>query len=218
MNNAVIWIGTGIIFISFITALLIPQSTKSYMKGFFLCPLMALLVSLNSICGSLFLMYSINLFFLIQSFLFLLDLLFWSKFFLTILNHKSDAVLIKILTATVFLIAFYLLFVSKVNKQNLHTVALSTICKTIFCVIYYSRLFKYLFYQNILSEPSFWIVTGVILYSCLSLPFYGLNSYIKLQFPQNISSSIFSISNILIIIMHLFFAKAYICTIRLHKA
>lgn len=188
------------------------------MKRFFLCPLIALLVSLNSICGSIFHMYSIKLFFIIQSLLFLLDFLFWSVFFFKILNQKSDLLLIKILSAIVFLIAFYLLFVSKVSNQNLHIVALGAICKTIFCVIYFNRLFKYLFYQNILSEPSFWIVTGVILYACLSLPFYGLNSYIKLQFPPDISSTIFSISNILIIIMHLFFIKAYVCTIRLHKA
>lgn len=188
------------------------------MKWFFLYPQIALLVSINSICGSLLSLYPINLFFTIQSYLFLVDLFFWCLFFLQILNDKKDGNKITILFSITLFTAFYLLFFSKVDKSNLHIVALSAICKTIFCIFFFYKLFKNLYYQNILKEPAFWIVSGLIFCSCLSLPFYGLNSYIKLQFPPLIASNIFSVSNMLIIIMHLFFIKAYICTIRVHKA
>jgi hypothetical protein len=188
------------------------------MRWFFLYPLIAFLVSINSICGPLFLLYSTNLFFTIQSYLFLVDLFFWYYFFLQILNNKKDGEKIKNLLSITLLIAFYLLFFSKVDKRNLHIVALSAICKTVFCIFFFYKLFKKLYYQNILKEPAFWIVTGLIFYSCLSLPFYGLNSYIKSHFSLLISSNIFSVSNILIIIMHLFFIKAYLCTIQVHKA
>lgn len=218
LSTGVVWLGTGIILISFITALLIPKNNIPYMKGFFFCPLIALLVSINTICGSLFSMYSINLFFIIQNFMSLLDLLFWCTFFLIIFKNKKDADKIKILLAITLLVAVYLYFFSKVNNQNLHLIALAAICKTIFCIFFFYKLFKNLFYQNLLKEPSFWIVTGLIFYSCLSLPFYGLNSYFKFQFSSIIASNIFSISNMLLIIMHLFFIKAYICTMRVHKA
>lgn len=184
------------------------------MHGFFFCPLIALLVSINSICGSLFSMYSNILFFNIQSSLFLIDLIFWFFFFKKILQEKEDVNKIKILLTITLLIAVYLLFFNTVDKRNLHIIALDSICKSIFCVLFYQSLFKNLTYKNILSEPSFWIVSGVIFHSCLSLPFYGLNSYIKLEFSPLIASNIFSISNMLIIIMHLFFIKAYLCTIK----
>lgn len=218
LSTSVVWLGTGIILISFIIALLIAKCNIPYMKGFFFCPLIALLVSINTICGSLFVMYPINLFFLIQNFMSFLDLLFWCIFFLLILKDKKDADKIKILLAITLLFAVYLHFFSNVNNQNLHIIALTAICKTIYCIFFFYKLFKNLFYQNLLKEPSFWIATGLIFYSCLSLPFYGLNSYFKFQFSPLISSNIFSISNMLLIIMHLFFIKAYICTIRVHKA
>jgi len=188
------------------------------MKRFFLYPLLALLVSINSICGRILLLYPSNLFFNIQSYLFLVDLFFWCCFFSVILNNKKDSDKIKALFIITFFVAVYLLFFNKVDKRNLHIGALSAICKTVFCVFFFYKLFKNLYYQNILKEPVFWIVTGLIFSSSLLLPFYGLNSYIKAQFPPLISSNIFSVSNMLIIIMHLFFMKAYLCTIQVHKA
>jgi len=187
------------------------------MKKFFLYPLIALLISINSICGPLLLLYPINLYFTIQNYLFLVDLFFWYCFFSVILNDKKDDNKIKILFIITFFVALYLLFFNNVDKRNLHIGALSAICKTVFCIFFFYKLFKNLYYQNILKEPLFWIVTGLIFNSSLSLPFYGLNSYIKSQFPSLVSSNIFSVSNMLIIIMHLFFMKAYLCTTQVHK-
>jgi hypothetical protein len=134
------------------------------------------------------------------------------------LNDRKKSKKIKILFLSTLLIAVYLIYFNSTNTPNLHIHALSNICKTIFCIFFYNKLFKNTPHQNILLEPSFWIVTGLIFYSCLSLPFYALNSYIRQQFVPVISYNIFSISNMLIIIMHLFFLKAYLCTTRLLKA
>ena len=187
------------------------------MKWFYLAPLIALLVSVNSICGKMYSLYSTTLFFNIQSFLFLVDLVFWYLFFSNILNNRNDSIKLNILLSISLSVAAYLLFFSNVDKKNLNIVALSAIFKTIFCILFYYKLIKNLFYQKILLEPAFWIVTGLIFYSSLSLTFYGLNGYIKLQFSPSIASNIFSISNMLIIIMHLFFIKAYLCTIQARR-
>ncbi len=187
------------------------------MQGFFFGPLITLLVSANSI-SRFFFLYTIEKVFFIQSILLLCDLLFWASFFLKNLKNKQDSKKIKILFTCTLLISVYLLYFSSTNSPNFHIYALTNMCKAIFCIFFYNNLFKNLPDQYILSEPSFWIVTGLIFFSCLSLPFYALNSYIKQQFLPVISYNIFSISNMLIIIMHLFFIKAYLCTIRLHKA
>jgi hypothetical protein len=180
-------------------------------------PLIGLLVSINSICGSFFLLYPLKLFFIIQNILFLLDLLFWYIFFFILLTDKKTRDILFYLFLITLFIALYMLFFSKADKNNLHIVALGSICKSVYCIIFFYKLFKNLFYQRILKEPAFWIVSGLIFYSSLSLPFYTLHSYLKSKFSLLISYNIFSISNMLIIIMHLFFIKAYLCTIRVYK-
>lgn len=218
LNNIVIWGGTFVVLISFIMAVYISKNTRVYMKGFFFCPLVSLLVSTNSISSRFLFLYSTEINFRIQSILHLCDLLFWGIFFIKLLDDNRESRRIIILFTLTFLVSSYLLYFNNTINPNLHIHALVNLCKTIFGILFYNKLFKDLPYQNILLEPSFWIVTGLIFYSTLSLPFYALNSYIKEQFIPTISYNIFSISNILIIIMHLFFIKAYLCTIHLHKA
>ena len=218
LNLTVIWIGTVVILISFIMAIIIPINKRTYMKGFYIYSLIALLTSFNTILGSLFLLYNSKLFYIIQSTLNLCNLAFWTFFFLALLKDRIYSTIIYILFISTFLLAVSLLNLSYINKPNLQIRALINMCQTIYCIIFYHKLFKNITYQNILLEPSFWIVAGLIFFSCLSLPFYALNSYIKQEFPLIISANIFSISNMLIIIMHLFFIKAYLCTIRLHRA
>lgn len=218
LSNTVIWIGTGVILISLILAIVIPTNNRPYMKGFFFCPLISLAVSANSISSRFFFLYPIEKNFLIQNILHLFDLLFWVLFFLKIPKIKRDFKKIKILFVSTLTIATLLFYLNTSDNPNLHIHVLSNMCKTIFCIFFYNNLFKNLPDQNILLEPSFWIIAGLFFYSCLSLPFYALHSYIKQQFISIIYSNIFSISNMLIIIMHLFFIKAYLCTIRQHKA
>lgn len=217
LNNSIIWLGTGVIIIAFIISLQLSRNINGYMKGFFLCILIALIESINSILGSLLFLYNIEIFYLIQSILILLDLLFWTSFFLKLLKDTKSVRIIQTLFISTFSLAIYLLYYNSINNSNLHVLALLNICKTIFCILFYYNLFKNISVRNILLEPSFWIVTGLIFYSCLSLPFYALHSYIKQQFSPLISNNIFSISNMLIIVMYLFFIKAYLCTTRLHK-
>ncbi len=217
LNDTVIWIGSGVILISFVLSILIPANNKAYMKGFFFCPLIGLLVSANSIISVFLTLYAKEINFFIQSFLQLCDLLFWVLFFLKILNDKNQFKKIIILFISTLLIAGYLLYFNRTSIPNLHINALSNLCKIFFCISFYNKLFKNPPNQNILLEPSFWIVTGLIFYSCLSLPFYALHNYIRQNFVPIISYNIFSISNMLIIIMHLFFIKACLCTISLHK-
>lgn len=187
------------------------------MKVFFVCIVIALLVSVNSIFGLFLPKYNLKICFFIQNILFLLDLFFWGLFFLKVLRDKKSQRIMKVLFAITFSIAAFILYINGMAKVNLQALAVINICKTIFCILFYHHLFKIISIQNLFKDPLFWIVTGVIFYSCLSLPFYGLNNYIKLQFPPLIATNIFSISNMLIIIKYLFFIKAFLCTINLRR-
>lgn len=217
LNEIILWVGTFVILISFILALILPLNLKQYMKGFLYCPLIGLLVSINSINAIIFFLYANSINFFIQSFLQLCDLVFWLYFFKKVLKRNYKASKIDLIFIFTLIVSIYILYFNRTSVSNLHINALCNLCKSIFCILFYNSLFRDLPDKNILKEPSFWIVTGLIFYSCLSLPFYALNSYIREQFVPIIASNIFSISNMLIIIMHLFFIKAYICTIQLRK-
>lgn len=211
LNNAVIWVGTFVITVTFIISLIYSNRSGNYMKGFFFCILIGLLLSINSILGILFYSYNDNIRFTFQSILLLLDLVFWSLFFFRILKDAKNKRIIKTMFVATFSFAVYILYYNSKSQPNLHVAAILNICKTVYCILFYLNLFKKISDQNILEQPAFWVVSGVIFYSSLSLPFYGLNDYICLQFPPLISYNIFSISNMLIIIMYLFFIKAFLC-------
>lgn len=217
LNLTVIWIGTVVILISFVMAILIPVYKRTYMKGFYFFCLISLSLSINTICGRYYILYNIKLFYFIQSVLTISTFIFWTLFFYKLIKDNFLKRIIHILFISTFSFLFYLIYFNTINKANLQILALINICLTIYCVLFYHYLFKNITFQNILLEPTFWIVAGLIFYSSISLPFYALNNYIKQEFPLVISANIFSISNMLIIIMHLFFIKAYLCTIRLHR-
>ena len=219
LYQAIIWVGTFVLFISFLFALIINNryGSKIYMKGFYLYPLLGLCLSANTILSTIFFIYNPIDYFLLQFLLLLFDLIFWIIFFLTIFKDDDASIKIKYIFSITLLISLVSFLFNNLDKPNLHTVSIFNICKVFFCIIYYNKLFNDKPIQNIKTEPLFWIVTGLFFYASLSIPFYTLNFYIRSQFSLIIASNIFSISNVLIIIMHLFFLKAYLCIVRQYR-
>lgn len=217
LKSIVILSGTGIIIISFILSLYIRKFQISYLRWFYICPLLAIFSSINSIYGLFFSTYFVGLMFTVQSFIIIFDFLFWYAFFNRIFDNRRGTKGLKILLLTTLVLVAYLIFFSRAGRQNLHVIALTAVSKAIFCLLFFHSLIRNLIYENITREPAFWIATGLFFYTSLSLPFYGLHSYIRIHFSSTVSSNIFSISNMLIIIMHVFFIKAYTCIIHQRK-
>lgn len=217
LNNIITLIGSSVILIVFIFSLLKFKNNKDYMRTFSFCILIALIVSINTICGRMLNLYPTSIFSVIQNIFILLDLTCWGLFFLRLLKDKSVYHKIKNLFIFSLAIAISFLCYNGLTNSNIHVLALLNICKTIFCLFFYLNLLKNVADKNLLLEPCFWVVTGLLFYSCLSLPFYALRNYIILEFQRTIADNIFSISNILVIIMYLFFIKAYTCNIQVHK-
>lgn len=214
MNNfydIVVIIGTGVILFAFVIAILYAKYHDNYMKKLFFIIMISLLLSANTFFGVYLVYYSTQIRFSIQTILLLLDLVFWSLFFLDLLDDLKSRKIIRLFFIVTFTLSIFILYNNHLNQPNLHVTAVLNTCKSIFCIFYFHTLFKKITKINILKDPSFWVVGGLIFYSTLSLPFYGLNSYIKYQIPPLISINILAVSNILIIVMYLFFIKAYLC-------
>ena len=220
LNDTVIFIGTLIIFISLIFSLFIHKRKyfNNYLIGFFFCPLIALMISVNTISLTIFIKDQKILNYSIQNILLLLDLIFWRIFFLNLFKENIDFRRVNGVFIVTLILAFISYLFNDLSNPNLHTLSIFNICKTIFCIYYFYKLFKNIPNKNIKLEPAFWIITGLLFYSVLSIPFYTLHSFIRSRFSDIFARNIFAISNILIIVMHIFFIKAYLCIIQQPKA
>jgi hypothetical protein len=86
-------------------------------------------------------------------------------------------------------------------------------CLLLFCILYYYQLFKFLPKGNLLAQPSFWIVSGIFFSMGITIPFYSVTNYLKATLASEVFSSLNSIGLFAYGVMHLFFIKAYICSL-----
>lgn len=210
---SVIWIGTVVIFVSFIIALAIKgrKNVPVFMKYFYFYPLLALCVSFNTILGDYFHFFTRESLLRIQNILFIIDFLFWYFFFKNLLKKKIrilQFIFLLFLTSTIIL-----RLSTGFHKPGFEINAVTNFGKILFCLFYCIELFKSEPVLNLKNESAFWIVSGLFFYTCVSLPFYTVYEYLNLNLPRLISRNLFSSTNISIILMHLLFIKAYLCQI-----
>jgi len=208
--DIVIWSGTIVIFISLVISILLHQKGNGQIFIFFFTlPLIAFLISLNTILHKYFYCYSLSIQYLIQKILLLLQFVFWGLFFLSIVTTYKHT--LKILFTIFLSISIFTMFYNNIYAPNFYSYAIINLGITIFCMIYFTNLFNIKPDLNLIKTASFWIVAGAFFYSSVTFPLYFSHSFIQEIFPKNVASNIFSSSNISIIIMHFFFIKAYLC-------
>lgn len=57
--------------------------------------------------------------------------------------------------------------------------------------------------------PSFWVTTGIFFFAVVNFPLFAVLLYIFSKFGATVGYTVLAIINIIIIIKHLFFIKAY---------
>ncbi len=67
-----------------------------------------------------------------------------------------------------------------------YTYAISVLCFVVCSIDYYYSIFKAAKVDNLLTEPNFWFVTGVLLYYTTSLSIIGILNYISVLPPEMI--------------------------------
>lgn len=87
----------------------------------------------------------------------------------------------------------------------------------IFCIYYYYQLFRNPPTLNLLRESSFWIITGILFGMSTTIPIFFMGGYLYHNLPRNIFYSIATIAPFGYGIMHLFFIKAFLCSVRPHR-
>lgn len=207
------------IFVSFTVALRISKNKNIpvYLKQFYLYPLLSLLFSINTIASTYLHLYSFSLQFAMQNIMEIIDFAFWGIFFLHLMKKTDSLKYIRVIFLFFLLIIVAWLFRNNFYKPMFQIFTLGNFGRSIFCIFYFNNLFKDTPKLNLKNEPLFWIITGLFFCSSITLPQYAINDYLHNHINRIISKNIFSSTNIAIIIMHILFIKAYLCTVRQKK-
>ncbi len=136
--------------------------------------------------------------------------IFLSRFiFLVIGTFFKDKVLKYIFIIISFIVIVLLIFDFK--GQTYYSATAVNIGLLIYCLFYFSSLFRENPILDLLNDPSFLIISGIFFGSCVGIPIYLFGIYLKNSIPQDIFHTIIIIGPISSAIMYIFFIKAFLC-------
>jgi hypothetical protein len=210
--KSVVVVGSIIILISFLFAFSNrnKKNLPIYLRFFYLYLLLILFLSVNAVlyCFTNLLDFKIAAF--VEKTVNIMDFIFWSYFFYFLNGGKSKLSRFFILPAF-FITLVSFVFITPHETLRFMIVAVSNFSKCLFCLIYFYKLFKAVPDKILSKNPFFWVSVGVFLYSAVTIPIYLTSSYLEMTDEYDIKIQLFNMTNIAIIIMHLFFIKAQSC-------
>lgn len=139
---------------------------------------------------------------------------FLSSYIICTANYNT----VKKLQLTIYYIFNILIIISiGIDKQffrNPVTFMIGNMGLVYFCLFYYYSLFQSNFTFQLLKTSSFWIVSGIFFSMCLTIPIFCFLGFWKNLISEYLKHLLIGIIQISYGIMHLFFIKAYLCSIQ----
>lgn len=123
----------------------------------------------------------------------------------------------KLIWAVPMICIINICFIQGFKTFHTYTYAISVLCFVACSVHYYYAIFKAASVDNLLTEPSFWFVTGVLLYNTTSLSIIGILNYISVLPPEMIKLTRKMLLNINSI-FYLILTIALLCKINFRKS
>jgi len=100
---------------------------------------------------------------------------------------------------------------------NTITFSLGCLLIVMICIYYFLELFQLTSSINLLTQPSFWICSGLLFYFSCSFPLLGLVNFLKSP-SKIIGNSLAIISNLLDVLLYSSFTIAFLCRIKIRKS
>ena len=133
-------------------------------------------------------------------------------FFLSALKSKSVKKLLYTFQIVYSLIVSIYWFTKSSIFEASHILYIfQNFCILIPALFYFYELFKWPTANNLLTQPSFWISTGIVIYFACTLPLFLMKDFIFNKKGVVIEVNLYLINFIAYGIMFLFIVKAYLC-------
>lgn len=220
LYKSIIYLGTGIILISFTLSIkFINEKRISSTKYIRIYIFLGVLLCSNAILSTSNL-FGLGYFrkddtHLIQEILFLLQYLSLCFFFIKVLSPSISKFYIKGIKAmaliSIIIQVATMLFLYMRNNHFFSN-ALSNLFLIIFSIVYFKDLLTNKPTQNLFKTANFWVIIGIFFHACVSFPIYALLPTIISSIHTKVyNEQIFSLSNMSLIVMYLFFIKSFLC-------
>lgn len=144
---------------------------------------------------------------------------FLSTFIISLLSPTLKKKVFITVTVPFFIISLIALMAYSNERQNSTAYALSNIGLVVLCINYFLYLFNNPRKNSLWKEPPFWIVSGIFLCMSAIIPINSLHEFLwdeNFVLPDE-RKLLSSIRYFAFGCMHLFFIKAYLCSIRQEK-
>jgi len=153
---------------------------------------------------------------LVYRFLVVSSIVHYSSLSLFILSIKKPFMKVKVVKCYVAIgitiAVFLVLFID--YRKNVYILLINNGGLFILCLFYYVRLFSSILVVQVKSDPAFWVVTGILICMCITLPIAAYRIFLCTGLPEVvvIEQNVYFLGIVGYIIMHLFFIKAYLCS------
>jgi len=208
-----------LMFISFIVSLRLINNKKipEYMQGFYWYPIIGIVVLIPHFLAFHFFkkLYFVSI--PINNISLLFHFSFLAFFIIQVIPNKKFFFL-KVLFFIFFSLIIYFLTTKPLKDYNSSAFAVANLGLVIFCIIYYYQLFNNIPILNLRNEASFWVITGVFFCMSINIPINSIIDYLWGKIPYSYLSFFTSVGVLCYSIMHLFFIKACLCSLRLLKS
>ena len=214
LHGFIVALGSIIIVISFITALLFAKKIKpAYFKYVFGFIVFGVLLSVNTIASNNYTWrYGLKIRIFIEQFLIFLQYVMFGYFFLNLLKNSVFIKKIKFLFLLSIPILLILIFAVHVADVEIRPSIIPNLVLLVFCFFYLRDLMNTKPTVVLVKSSAFWLVMGIFFSSCIGFPVSALIPFIsKSDQYSNLRFQIFSIQNMSLIIMYLFIIKSYTC-------
>ena len=217
LHILIIQLGTGIIVITFLVALLFRKKEKpGYFKYIEVFIFLGLLISLNSLTLGLKYVGSEEKINLVPAFI--QELLIISQYlclyhFIYALIKKTEFLgKIRTLMRLSIILFLLLLFISFWLKIDIRPSAVGGLFILGYCYFYVKDLMSNKPTLELLKSPEFWITSGIFFYATISTPVTALVRLIPKDLNYiNIRMQLFAVFNVSSILLYLSIIKGYIC-------
>ena len=110
-----------------------------------------------------------------------------------------------------------ILFIQGINNFNSITYSLGCLLIIALAIYYFFELFRLQYAVKLITDPGFWICTGLLFFYCVSFPVYVSGNLIK-NFPTKLHSIVSFVLVVLNLILYSLFCIAFLCKIRVRKS
>ena len=193
------------------------KNIPNYMKGFFWYPTVGLIIAIPLFLATNFFHFFHEYTTTINNISLLFHYSFLSIFIIRVVSPNINFTFLIFIFLFFLFLLLYVLVNNSLTKQLNMAFSLCNLGLTIFCIIYYYNIFSNRPSLDLKREPSFWIITGIFFCMSTHIPITTVLDYLHHKIHYTIYAGLINVLIVCYMVMHLFFIKAYLCSVQPQK-